>query len=99
MSGPPEIWIDARIAPRMNTEPDPDVTADGVDQLRYVSAERLAELVRSAAGGTEFFIQINLVAGGIMFALTNYGRLFRQNVDVGVWEMVDVPDFDEARDT
>jgi len=98
VNGPPEVWIDRRIIGTMKTEPDLDA-ADGVKQLRYVSSERMADLVRAAAGGDEFFIQIELGDGGIMFALTNYGRIFRQSVGAPAWEKVDVPDFGGSPET
>lgn len=90
---PPELWLDPRVLVSMKTEPDPDAA---VQLVKYISSEYARSLVRAAQGGPEFFIQIQLGAAGIMFALTNYGRLFRQNAEVGVWEAVDVPDFSEA---
>jgi len=98
VSGPAEIWLDSRVVRSFKTEPDLDAPED-VEQLRYVSSERVADLVRSASGGAEFFIQVELGAGGVMFALTNFGRIFRQSVGAPEWEIVAVPDFGEALDT
>jgi len=99
MTGPDEIWIDERVIRTMNLAPDGEANNRGIRQLRYMSSDRVAELVRSAAGGAEFFIQLELSNGGIMFALTNYGRIYRQSVGAPAWEIVAVPDFAEARDT
>lgn len=96
MTGPDEIWIDERVLRTMNTEPDGEANNQGVRQCRYISHDRVAEMVRGAQGGPEFFIQLQIEAGGIMFALTNYGRIFRQSVGAPAWEIVAVPDFDEA---
>lgn len=90
---PPEIWLDQRVLVAMKTEPDPD--AD-LELVRYRSDQRVGDLVLAASGGAEFFIHIQLGAAGIMFALTNYGRIFRQTLGVGVWEVVEVPDFGEV---
>lgn len=87
MSDPAEIWLDPRVIRSINTEPDPEIPL-----VRYRSDQRVGELL-TQAGGDEFFIQIELSNGGIMFALTNYGRLFRQSVGAPSWEIVDVPDF------
>lgn len=81
----------------MKTEPDLD-GPEGVESLLYISQERVREITREAAGGAEFFIQVEVDAGLFMYGLTNYGRLFRQSIGGGVypWEPIDVPDFDEV---
>ncbi len=79
----------------MKTEPDLD-SPDGVKQLLYISQERVVEITRAAAGGPEFFIQIQLGDFGNIFGLTNYGRLFQIRPGDDAWEKVDVPDFDET---
>lgn len=75
----------------MKTEPDLDA-ADGVKQLLYVSSERVADLVRSAAGGTEFFVQIFMGEYKDLVALTNFGRLYRK-AGADKWIEIAVPDF------
>ena len=92
MSGPDEIWIDSRLVRNFKTEPDLDAPED-VEQLRYVSSERLAALVRSAAGGDEFFIQI-LLDAGTLIGLTNYGRIFHHEPDALAWFEIPVPEIE-----
>jgi hypothetical protein len=96
VSGPPVIYLDPRVLASMKTEPDPDAP---VSLVMYYSNEYTRALVDSARGGDEFFIQIELSNGGIMFALTNYGRIFRQSVGAPAWETVDVPDFGGSPET
>lgn len=90
MNGPPVIYLDPRVLASMKTEPDPDAA---VKLVPYYSNEYTRALTDAARGGDEFFIQLELADGGIMFALTNYGRIFRQSVGAPAWEIVDVPDF------
>jgi len=94
VTAPAEIWIDERVVRTMKTEPDEEAAERGVVQVRYISAERVGELMHDQ--GNEFFIQIDHAAGGIIFALTNYGRIFRQSVGAPEWEIVAVPDFATA---
>ena len=64
----------------MKTEPD----ADG-QQVRYISDERVTEMLRESAGGVEFFVQI-LLDQGTIIGLTNYGRIFRRSPsDASAW--------------
>lgn len=79
----------------MKTEPDLDA-ADGVKQLRYVSSERMADLVRAASGGAEFFIQIAEVnnSAGKFVGLTNYGRIYHYSFATKSWSIeIELPDF------
>ncbi len=98
MNGPEEIWIDKRVVRTMKTEPDEEAADRGVVQIRYISAERVDEIMQSHHGA-EFFIQIEVGDGQYgdqtMYGLTNYGRLYRQKITGGVypWEEIDVPDF------
>ena len=93
MSGPAEIWIDSRVVHTFRTEPDPDALAGGVPELRYISDDRVAEMVQAARGGDEFFIQI-LLDDGALIGLTNYGRIFHHEGDAAAWFEIPVPEIE-----
>ena len=76
----------------MKTEPDLDVPK-GVDQLLYISQERVAEITRAAAGGPEFFVQI-LLDAGTLIGLTNYGRIFHHEPDALAWFEIPGPEIE-----
>jgi hypothetical protein len=96
---PAEIWLDLRVAVGIPTEPDEEKKFNGVEQVRYFSADRVKELVDLSSGGPEFIIQITTPAKtSAIFALTNYGRMFvRTSHDTGgqpfhSWKPFDGPD-------
>lgn len=96
MSAPAEIWIDERVVRTMKTEPDLDAAGAGVEQLRYVSHERLAELLLQSSGGAEFFIQIwsPWRRADELLALTNFGRIYTYSFEAETWTSeIGVPDF------
>ncbi len=75
----------------MKTEPDLD-GPEGVEQLLYISQERVAEITRAAAGGPEFFIQILIEPDdGELIGLTNYGRIFIRQSDSRSWLEISGP--------
>ena len=76
MSAPPIVWIDERIAKGLPQAKDEELAERGVDQIRYVSQERVNDLVRAAKGPDEFIIQLNVNAAGVLYGLSNYGRVF-----------------------
>ncbi len=92
MNAPESIFIDERVADKMK-DSDPD---DGRAYVKYVRFDIAVDMMRQAAGGPEFFIQISVSPGQTMFALTNFGRLYRQKITGGVypWELISVPDFE-----
>jgi hypothetical protein len=92
VNGPPEVWIDRRVIGTMKTEPDLD-KPEGVEQLLYISQERVAEITRAARGGDEFFIQIMLDQGALV-GLTNYGRIFHHEGDAAAWFEIPVPELE-----
>ena len=74
----------------MKTEPDPDAT---VQLVKYVSSERVADLVRATHGGPEFFIQI-LFNDRTLMGLTNYGRIFEHQPDAFAWIEIPCPEIE-----
>lgn len=90
MSGPAEIWLDARVVGSMKTGPDADA---GGQQLRYISEDRVGEMIRQASGGDEFFIQI-LLDEGALIGLTNYGRIFHHEGDAAAWFEIPGPEIE-----
>ena len=75
MSAPPIVWIDERIAKGLTQDKDAELAERGIDQIRYVSQERVNDLVRAARGPDERIVQIQSLAG-ILYGLTDQGRLF-----------------------
>lgn len=89
MSAPPIVWIDERIARGLPQDMDGELAERGVDQVRYVSQERVNALVSAARGPGEIIIQIQNV-GEILYGLSNQGRLFAQGEVDGVpgWHLI-----------
>ena len=89
MRAPPIVWIDERIAAGLPQDKDGELAERGVNQIRYVTQDRVNALVNAAHGPAEFFVQI-LVAGVgeapdnsgnyplLLVGLTNFGRVMRQ---------------------
>ncbi len=86
-NAPPEIYLDARVARSIPSEPD----EQGTPLVRYFSADRVKELVSMARGGPEFFVQVVVDQADNLVALSNYGRIFAHDPN-GIWTPVDVPD-------
>jgi len=86
-NAPPEIYLDARVARSIPSEPD----EQGTPLVRYFSADRVKELVSMARGGPEFFVQLHQDPGGFMLGLTNYGRIFHQSSGMD-WVEIKGPD-------
>ena len=91
MKAPKVVWIDERIAAGLPQEKDGELAARGVDQIRYVAQDRVNDLVRAAMGGEEFIVQIS-EAQGMLFGLSNLGRLwafgnFLNDGDEGIEDM------------
>ena len=83
MSAPAIVWIDERVAHGLPQAKDEELAERGVDQIRYVSQERVNELVQAAIGPSELIIQIVSLswedgdqAGSELVGLTSQGRLF-----------------------
>lgn len=92
MSAPPIVWIDERIARGLAQAKDPELAERGVDQIRYIAQERVDELVQAARGPGEIIIMIQDV-GGMLYGLTNQGRLFAYGQPLGIQDKLDgVPD-------
>ena len=108
MSAPPIVWIDERIAKGLPQAKDEELAERGVDQIRYVSQERVNDLVNAAIGPDELIIQIQNVVeqrqlGDVsrldskLIALTNQGRLFAAEWDndgVPIWGKLTLPDLE-----
>ena len=88
MSAPPIVWIDERIARGLAQEKDAELAERGVDQIRYVSQDRVNELVHAAGGPAELIIQIQTV-GSMLYGLTNTGRLFCYGQALGIQDELD----------
>ncbi len=83
---PAIVWIDARIASGLSTIKDEELAERGVDQIRYVAQERVDHLVRAAKGPDEFIVEITDSAG-MLYGLTNYGRLFAYGQPIGIKDL------------
>lgn len=92
MSAPPILWIDERIAKGLPLDKDPELAERGIEQIRYVSQERVNELVNAAIGPDELIVQLNVTAAGVLYGLSNFGRVFcflQGDVDKSPrWELV-----------
>ena len=92
MNAPPIVWIDERIAKGLAQAKDEELAERGVNQIRYVSQERVNELVNAAIGPGELLVQLNVTAAGVLYGLSNYGRVFcflQGDVDKSPrWELV-----------
>jgi hypothetical protein len=75
VSAPPIIWLDERVASRMPQQKDPELAERGVDQVRYIIQNRVNDLVAAARGPSEFIVQI-VDHSGMIFGLSNHGRLW-----------------------
>ena len=92
MSAPPIVWIDERIARGLAQDKDPELAERGIDQIRYISQERVNDLINAARPPDEIIIQIQDV-GGMLHGLTNQGRLFAYGQPIGIQDQLDdVPD-------
>ena len=74
MTAPPIVWIDERIARGLAQDKDRELAERGVDQIRYISQERVNALVDAARGGEEFIVQLS--GEGLMYGLSNLGRVW-----------------------
>ena len=88
MSAPPIVWIDERIAGGLAQAKDEELAERGVNQIRYIAQDRVNDLVRAAKGPDEFLVQIANSAG-MLFGLTNYGRLFAYGQPLGIQDQLD----------
>ena len=92
MSAPPIVWIDERIAKGLPQAKDEELAERGVDQIRYVSQERVNDLVNAAIGPDDTIIQITSLAG-MLYGLTSAGRLFAYGQPLGIQDQFEgVPD-------
>lgn len=98
MSAPAIVWIDERVARGLPQDKDHELAERGVDQIRYVSQDRVNDLVNAARGGDEFIVQIftfpaeDGCVGPDLIALTNLGRLFQRYEDG--WMTQPLPEFE-----
>ena len=88
MSAPPIVWLDDRIAGRLPQDKDPELAERGGSQTRYISQDRVTELVNAARGPGEMIVQIQEL-GGILHGLTNQGRLFAYGQPLGIQDTLD----------
>lgn len=105
MNAPPIVWIDERIAKGLPQEKDAELAERGVDQVRYVSQDRVNDLVNAAVGPSELIIQIQNVGEHVgdigqdkLIALTNHGRLFAAEFDdqgVPIWGALTLPELEQ----
>ena len=91
MSAPPIVWIDERIAKGLPQAKDEELAERGVDQIRYVSQDRVNDLVNAALPPDEIIIQIQEV-GGMLHGLTNQGRLMAYGQPLGIQDHLNVSD-------
>ena len=96
MSGPDRVYIDARVARTMATEPDLEKRERGIEQLEYISNDAVQEAIRrirseyeQQPGGTEGIFGI-VSWGAFLVVLTSEGRLLAQNGD-GEWQELPPP--------
>lgn len=88
MNAPPIIWLDERIAAGLPKEKDVELFERGVDQIRYVSQSRVNDLVNAAKGGDEFIVQVD-GASGMIYGLSNFGRLWAFGQALGIQDRLD----------
>ena len=92
MSAPPIVWIDERIARGLPQDKDPELAERGINQIRYVNQARVNDLVQAAIGPDELLVQLNVTGAGVLYGLSNYGRVFcflQGDVDKSPrWELV-----------
>ena len=91
MSAPPIVWIDERIARGLAQDKDPELAERGIDQIRYISQERVNALVNAALPPDEIIIQIQEV-GGMLHGLTNQGRLMAYGQPLGIHDQLNIDD-------
>lgn len=87
MSGPSEVWIDERVAKTLPAAKDEELAERGVHQIQFLNVAKVRELVRQAAGPDEFIVQIT--DNGILYGLTNYGRLYAYGQPLGIQDRLD----------
>ena len=91
MTAPPIVLIDERVARGLPHAKDEELAERGVDQISYVSQERVNDLVRAAGGPDELIIQIQEV-GGMLHGLTNLGRLMAYGQSHGIQDQQNLSD-------
>ena len=92
MNAPPIVWLDDRIAGQLPQDKDAELAERGGSQTRYISQERVDELIAAVRGPGEMIVQIQDVAG-MLHGLTNTGRLFCYGQPIGIQGQLDgVPD-------
>lgn len=95
MRAPVAVYIDDRVAGSLATEKDLELAERGIEQAKYIRDDVVQRLVRDAAGhAPEFLVQIHDM-GGLMFGLTNTGRLFSTDL-AGPWEEIPGPQFPDG---
>lgn len=99
MSAPPRVFMDERIAARL-----PETPADAqeeigqdVDVVAYIREDVHLEAVRSASTweGSELIVQISQ-AHGMLFGISNQGRLFAFGVTTDQAQLDIVPEGSES---
>ena len=91
MSAPAIVWIDERVAHGLPQAKDEELAERGVDQIRYVSQERVNDLVNAVLPPDEIIIQIQEV-GGMLHGLTNQGRLMAYGQPLGIQDQQNLSD-------
>lgn len=90
MDGPEIIFIDRRVASTIKTEPD-----DHETDIQYFHWKVVRDMVQQSQGPSEFFVNICQDNRRGLWALTNYGRLFRMKRDEEgalIWTEHEVPE-------
>lgn len=96
MRAPVAVYVDDRVARTMATEKDLEMAERGIEQVKYIREDVVKRMVSDATGyqAPEYLIQIHDF-GGLLWGLSNYGRIVTTDTSGGEWDEIRRPDFND----